>query len=460
MYRMVWQATEWHKAKENLVAGGKREVGAFLLVRWGSAAHGGRLLVHRVQLPPQGGLEREGRDFLRPSGQWLSAVMGAAIEERSGLAFLHSHPNAHHLPDFSPIDWETTMTWSRSITPSLDGPFASLVWSPQGLAGVMFRGDDPSTPIRLERFESLGNGGVEQLHPLKRDVGSDRGLDDRQVRALTALGNRRLRDLHVAIIGAGGTGSPVAEQLVRMGVAAVTLVDPDVIDDSSNLRRVVGSRPSDLGATATKVDVVARHLTSLSLETKVSVLAQDVRREAVVRRLLDCDVVINTTDSQSSRAFLNQVAYQYWLPVVDVGVRVGTKVDGAVSGMPVEVRVLLPDNGCLWCRKGVLSSQAIYEENLPTDERARLAAEGYVQGVGQAQPSLTPLNYFAGALSLLTMIRVYSGQPVPKTSVVFDAWEQFVHPLESNIDPSCICARWRGQADNLPISFLPARRTS
>lgn len=220
-----------------------------------------------------------------------------------------------------------------------------------------------------------------------------------------------------------------------MGVAAVTLVDPDAVNDSSNLRRVVGSRTSDLTTTAKKVDVVARHLESLDLGTKVAVLARDVSEESVVRQLLDCDIVINTTDTQSSRTMLNQIAYQYWLPIVDVGVRVGTKTDGVVSGMPVEVRVLLPDNGCLWCRKGILNSQAIYEENLPADERARLAAEGYVQGVGEPQASLTPLNYLAGALALLTMIRMYSGQPVHAASVVFDAWEQFVHPLDSKVDP-------------------------
>jgi molybdopterin/thiamine biosynthesis adenylyltransferase len=460
MYRMVWPANEWRTVREHLVAAGNREAGLFLLVRWGASAAGGRLLVHRVLHPPEGGLEREGRDFLRPSGQWLSAVMGTAIDERTGLAFIHSHPNAYHPPDLSPIDWETTMTWSRSITPTLGGPFASLVWSPQGLAGVMFLRDDPGATIRLRKFESLGEGGVEQLHLARRDVDSERSMDDRQVRALTALGNRRLRDLNVAVIGAGGTGSPVAEQLVRMGVAAVTLVDPDVIDESSNLRRVVGSRRSDLTTTAKKVDVVARHLESLGLGTKVPVLARDIREEPVVRQLLDCDIIINTTDTQSSRAMLNQIAYQYWVPIVDVGVRVGTKADGAVSGMPVEVRVLLPDNGCLWCRKGVLDSQAIYEENLPADERARLAAEGYIQGVGQPQASLTPLNYFAAALALLTMTHLYSGQPVHDASIVFDAWEQFVHPLDSAIDPSCICSQWRGQADDLPVAFLPARVTT
>jgi molybdopterin-synthase adenylyltransferase len=175
----------------------------------------------------------------------------------------------------------------------------------------------------------------------------------------------------------------------------------------------------------------------------------------VVRRLLDCDVVISTTDTQSSRALLNQIAYQYWLPTIDVGVRVGTKQDGAVSGMPAEVRVLLPDNACLWCRRGVLDSQVIYEENLPPDARQRLAAEGYVQGLAQHQPSLTPLNYFAGAAAVLIMLKLQSGQPVIAASVVFDAWEQFVQPLRAEPDPACICQQWRGRGDDVPVAFLP-----
>ncbi|MEA2579137.1 MAG: hypothetical protein QOE83_29 [Actinomycetota bacterium] len=457
MYRMVWSQPEWVKLKELFDSAGNREAGAFLLVRMGKGESGARLLVQRVLLPPKGGLEREGRDFLRPSGQWMSGVIGAAIEEGCGLAFIHSHPNAHHPADLSAIDWETTITWSKSITPTIDGPFASLVWSPAGVAGVLFLVDDPNTPIRLDRFESLGDGRAEQLNPPKA-VASDEALDDRQARALTTLGNRRLRGLAVGVVGAGGTGSPVVEQLVRMGVAAITIVDPDVLDDSSNLRRVVGSRPSDVSEVRNKAEVVGRHARSLDFETEVTVMPADAREELVTRRLLDCDLVMNTTDTQASRAFLNQVSYQYWIPVIDVGVKVGTKTAGDISGMPVELRLLLPDNGCLWCRKGVLDSQIIYEENLPPADREKRAADGYVQGVGQAQPSLTPLNYLAGALALLTLIRVYSGKSVPAASIVFDGYEQYVHPLQYTIDPSCMCGQWRGLADDLPIAFLPAAR--
>src|SRR2546425_4342924 len=122
MRRTLWMSTEWRTLKRHFEVAGKSEEGAFLLVRMGRSTDGARLLVQRVLLPPEGGLERQGRDFLRPSAQWLSSVIGTAVAARSGLAFVHSHPNAHHPPVLSPVDWDTSIAWSKSITPMLDGP--------------------------------------------------------------------------------------------------------------------------------------------------------------------------------------------------------------------------------------------------------------------------------------------------------------------------------------------------
>ena len=459
MRRILWTATEWLTLKDHFERAADTEAGAFLLVRTGRSTDGVRLLVQRVLLPPDGGFERQGPDFLRPTGQWLSSAIGAALEARCGLAFIHSHPNAYHPLGLSPIDLDTSITWAKTIGPMLDGPFASLVWSPQGITGIMFSRGQSQAPLTLNRAEILGRGAVERLHRLD-DRPNDLEIDDRQARALSVIGNRRLREFQVGVVGAGGTGSPLAEQLIRVGVARVTLVDPDSLDSPSNLRRVVGSRPSDLRARRNKAEVVGRHLDSLDLSTKVDVLPIDVRCEDAIRSLLDCDIVLNTTDTHSSRAFLNQIAYQYWVPLIDVGVRIGTSRYGAISGMPVEIRVLLPDNGCLWCRGNVLDGQTIYEENLPPDKRERLAREGYVQGFLEAQPSLAPLNYFASSLALLALVRLYSGQTLPSVSTVFDGWEQYVHPLTAEIRPECVCSKWRGMGDSVPIAFHPGGETT
>jgi molybdopterin/thiamine biosynthesis adenylyltransferase len=232
------------------------------------------------------------------------------------------------------------------------------------------------------------------------------------------------------------------------------LIDPDVIDTPSNLRRIVGSRPSDLITRLPKVEVLNRHLAESGYRGVVARIHGDVRLERAAHKLLECDVVVSATDTQSSRALINQLAVQYWLPTIDIGVRVGTSLKGQVSGMPAEVRVLLPDGPCLWC-VGALNSDIIRTENLPDWERERLAYEGYVQGLPDPQPSLAPLNFLAGSLAVTTMLRLVVGDPLPATNFVVDGWEQYWHPLRQPIRSDCICHQWRGLADIVSVPYLP-----
>jgi tRNA A37 threonylcarbamoyladenosine dehydratase len=50
-----------------------------------------------------------------------------------------------------------------------------------------------------------------------------------------------LSNLNVGIVGAGGTGSALAEQLIRLGIGNLIVIDDDVFK-SSNINRVYGSR--------------------------------------------------------------------------------------------------------------------------------------------------------------------------------------------------------------------------
>lgn len=453
MLRVVFPVAVWRDVADRIQESGYEETGAFFLFKVGHGNRDTRVLVSRLVEPPDDPWERKDGDRLRPSGQWLSGALGAAISEASGLGFIHSHPASNHPPGLSPIDLETSRAWARTIVPLLEVPFLGLVWSPNGVAGQWFEVDGEGTAERaVARISAIGRGAIEQLNPLA--TAADDTLDDRQVRAINVLGNRRLRELEVVIVGAGGTGSPVAEGLARMGVSRITIVDPDRLDTPSNLRRLVGSTPDDLIGRRPKAEIVARHLNRLGLGVETTPVVADIRNEAAARLLLDSDLVIVATDTHSSRALLNQVAYQYWVPTIDVGVRVGRDLSGMVSGMPVEVRLLLPDTACLWCTRS-LSSELLRVENLPVSERDRLAAEGYVQGEQGPAPSLAPLNQMASSVALITALRVLAGGGEESARWVADAWGQYSMRMPADVRPDCICRAWRGRGDSVPLPVLP-----
>src|ERR1700730_12990237 len=108
MYRLVIPMNLWQQLHAHFLAGKSQEDGAFLLIRSGRTASGKRLLAHALLLPPEWRAQHRGADNLRPSSQWLSAVIGSAIATHSGFAFIHSHPGDRHPPDLSQIDRETS----------------------------------------------------------------------------------------------------------------------------------------------------------------------------------------------------------------------------------------------------------------------------------------------------------------------------------------------------------------
>lgn len=71
-------------------------------------------------------------------------------------------------------------------------------------------------------------------------------------------GQRSLGALRSGVVGAGGTGSAVTEQLARHGVGDLVMLDDDVVVDDTNLTRIHGSTAADLGTTEGKARVEPR----------------------------------------------------------------------------------------------------------------------------------------------------------------------------------------------------------
>jgi hypothetical protein len=435
-----------------LGASAPREEGAFLLLREGQGRQGTRLLAGDLLVPPADAWERQAKGALRPTARWLSAVISRAVDAKCGLLFVHSHPGAHHPAGFSRVDVDALTALGETIAPMLDGPFAAAVVHTETWAGLLWR-DSQLHPIGP--IVAVGKGmRILSAVPQERD---EPALDSRQRDALGVV-HDRLRPLSVGLVGCGGLGSPIAEQLVRMGVAELLLLDHDALDTESNVRRVFGSTAADLRATVPppKVDVVGRHLESLGLTTQVRRINGDVRGEAAFRSLLDTDVVVMGTDTHGSRAVVNELASTYLLPVVDVGVRVGARKGGVLSGLVSELRLLAPARPCLWCR-GAISADVIRAENLPEEERQRLQAEGYIVGVPTGPvPSVIALTVLGAAMATCSLIGLLSddGDIVPSGYVfdgmLGDAFE--THPTEPK--PDCRCRTQLGLGDTSPPPFV------
>lgn len=153
-----------------------------------------------------------------------------------------------------------------------------------------------------------------------------------------ATGQARLREASVLVIGAGGLGAPLLQQLAASGVGHIGVMDHDRLD-LSNLQRQVLYDTKDIGQF--KVEAAARHLKALNPLVKLSsypVRASETTLDDLVPHY---DLVCDGTDNFATR-----------LAVSDACVRHGRSlVSGAVQGFSGQLAVFRPQKGgaCYRC---------------------------------------------------------------------------------------------------------------
>jgi molybdopterin/thiamine biosynthesis adenylyltransferase len=257
---------------------------------------------------------------------------------------------------------------------------------------------------------------------------------DRQVRAFGADGQRVLHALRVAIVGLGGTGSIAAQQLAHLGVRDFVLIDPDYVE-LTNLNRVVGAGETDVGLS--KSDVARRHVQAIAPASRALSVVGDIVHAAVAKELLGADVLLCCTDNHGSRSVVQQVAYQYLIPCIDVGSTI-TNRNGRITGVFGRVQLLGPDQPCLWC-SGLLSSEEVRRDMMSAFERR---ADPYMQGADEPAPSVISLNGTVVSLAVTMLLGLVTAIPIGARHVIYNACASTLRPVRASAQVGCfICSR-------------------
>jgi sulfur-carrier protein adenylyltransferase/sulfurtransferase len=115
-------------------------------------------------------------------------------------------------------------------------------------------------------------------------------------------GQQKLRAASVAIVGAGGLGSPIGLYLAAAGIGTLGLIDFDVVD-LSNLQRQVMYGTSDIGVL--KAEAAERRLRDVNPHVHIDVHRERLTRHNALDILRPYDVVIDGTDNFPTRYLVN-----------------------------------------------------------------------------------------------------------------------------------------------------------
>jgi hypothetical protein len=386
----------------------------------------------------------------------VESLLREAFRKEQAVVKVHSHPTDYRR--FSEVDDRSDKDLFTSITSFLNDELqhASVVMLPDG--GLFGRavGDEGKIAGPLGSIMVVGQD--LRIWSARQHDGPD-GFALRHAQAFGEGTISMLRTLSIAIVGCSGTGSIVAEQLARLGVGRLVLVDPDVVEEK-NLNRIVNSGKEDVYLARPKVHVLASSIARMGLNQEVLPVAANLISPDVVRKVAECDVVFGCMDGAEGRHMLNRLATFYVLPYFDVGVRIDADGRGGIDSIAGAVHYLQPGLSSLLSRGSYDMKRVEAEEIRRTDLELyrRQVKEGYLRGVEEDRPAVISVNMFFAALAvneLLARLHRYRNLPNEHFAYLGGSLSEMQFYPESEAATCAVLQRHVGRGDVVPLLERP-----
>jgi molybdopterin/thiamine biosynthesis adenylyltransferase len=201
----------------------------------------------------------------------------------------------------------------------------------------------------------------------------------------------------VAVIGCGGLGGYIVEELARLGVGRIVVIDPDLFEEH-NLNRQLFSSPANLGTA--KVEAAAKRIGEINPAVTLVPIQAAFSPGNGAELLVGCQVAVDALDSIQVRLELADVCTAMNIPLVH----------GAIAGWFGHVTTQFPGDDTV---------QAIY--------RSWKAGKGIEQTLGN--PSFTPAVIASLEVAEVCKLLLGHGTPLRGRQVIIDLLSMEMHVM-------------------------------
>lgn len=199
-----------------------------------------------------------------------------------------------------------------------------------------------------------------------------------------------LRGATVTVLGAGGGGSHLAQQVAHLRVGRLPFVDFDPLENH-NVERVAGAGYGDVGKL--KVELLAERFGDL--KTRIIPVPDKAESREGRRWIEQSDIVFGAVDGARARNNIEGFCRAALVPYIDIGLKIHVADDETtVLAIGGQIVTSVPGGPCLWCAEVV------------TDEALLLDRQEYL--AGRPEQQVVSLNGIlaseavSGMLSLMT----------------------------------------------------------
>ncbi len=171
--------------------------------------------------------------------------------------------------------------------------------------------------------------------------------------------NLSLREKRVAVLGCGGLGGYIIEQIARLGIGHITVIDGDVFDES-NLNRQLLSTVENIGRA--KVLAAQERIEKVNPDIKVVIHNLFLNEENALDFLQNHDVICDALDNLNTRILLQESASLLQIPLVH----------GAIAGWYGQVTTLFP---------GFNIPGSLFRTNINNSAEQKLGNPSFISGL-------------------------------------------------------------------------------
>ncbi|MDO3377284.1 HesA/MoeB/ThiF family protein [Geoalkalibacter halelectricus] len=205
----------------------------------------------------------------------------------------------------------------------------------------------------------------------------------------------KLHRARVAVIGCGGLGGYILEELARLGVGTIVAIDPDVFEEH-NLNRQLLSAPERLGQD--KTQAAQARIAEINPAVTLVAIKQALGRDNGAELLQNCDLAVDALDSIRVRLELAEVCDQLGIPMVH----------GAIAGWYGQVFTQFPGEDHL---------QRIYAHGVD--------GKGAEKALGN--PSFTPALVASLEVAEACKLLIGVGEPLRGRKLIIDLLDMDLH---------------------------------
>lgn len=272
------------------------------------------------------------------------------------------------------------------------------------------------------------------------------GRYDRSIRFFGFEGQERLGQASVAVVGIGGLGTHVVQQLSLLGIGRLTLIDPEELEDT-NRNRYVGARADDPVPGTLKVDIGRRVVQDIDPHATVETIPKPLIDIASFEAIKRCDYVFGCLDNDGARLVLTELCAAYSKPYMDLATEIAG--DGSTHGG--RVVAAWNGSGCPVCYEELDIGDAQADLESPDQRRTRAALYGVEpEALGHAGPSVVSINGVVASLAVTEFMLAVAGvRPEPRGLLAYRAHMGLVMVRSDPPLPDCyycIGVRGRGVA--------------